>query len=61
MFFYNTKRCIETGDFRYALGGNSPVYVTRDDGVFHEAVTGSGTPVEDHLKLFEARLSVSRS
>ena len=56
MFFYNTKRCIETGDFRYALGGNSPVYVTRD-GVFHEAVTGSAAPPEEHLKLLEARLS----
>jgi hypothetical protein len=57
MVFYNSKKYLETGDFGYALGGNCPVYVTRHDGAFHEAVTGSGVSPEEHLRLFEARLA----
>jgi hypothetical protein len=60
MVFYDSKKHLETGDSRDAVAGNCPVYVTRDDGAFHEAVTGSGVPVEEHLALFEARLAKTR-
>jgi hypothetical protein len=55
MFLYDSKKGIETGDFRYALGGNCPVFVTRD-GVFHNAVTSSAFPIEEHRAVFEERL-----
>jgi hypothetical protein len=32
VFFYNTKRFIETGVFKYRLAGNGPVIVDRESG-----------------------------
>lgn len=57
MFFYQSQRFLDSGDFLAALAGNVPVYVTRADGVLHRPVAGSGVPVEEHLRLFEQRLS----
>lgn len=50
VFFYNSTRHIETGDFRYALMGNAPIVVTRADGRIHE--TGTAYPLEHYLKEF---------
>jgi immunity protein 35 of polymorphic toxin system len=60
MIFWNAKKCLESRDFGYALGGNCPIYVTRHDGVLHEAVAGSGVPIEEHLKIFTSRLAKDR-
>ena len=35
VFFYDTKRHTETGDFRDSLAGNAPIVVTRVDGEIH--------------------------
>jgi hypothetical protein len=56
MFSYQSKKFLETGDPLDALAGNCPVYVTRDDGAFHEPVTGSFASAAEHLRIFEARL-----
>jgi hypothetical protein len=56
MFFYQSQRYLETGKSSFALLGNCPYFVTRDDGVLHGPVTGSGSPIEEHLRLFELKL-----
>jgi hypothetical protein len=53
VFFWNSKRYAETGDFVYALAGNAPLIVDRRDGSVHE--TSTACPVEqiidDYRKL----------
>jgi hypothetical protein len=51
VFFYDSKRHVETGNFRDALAGNAPIVVTKTDGQVH--VTGTAFPVEHYLKKFE--------
>jgi hypothetical protein len=51
VFFYNSKRYIETGDFRDALAGNAPIVVMKTDGSIH--VTGTAHPIAHYLKRFE--------
>jgi hypothetical protein len=55
--YYQSKRFMETGDYRAQLAGNAPFFVTRDDGVLHEPVAGSGVPIFEHVRLFEATLA----
>ena len=50
VFFYNSKRYEETGEFSYTLAGNAPIVVTRDDGLMHE--TGTARPLEHYLAEF---------
>ncbi len=50
VFFYDAKRHVETGDFRYALAGNAPIVVTNTDGRIHE--TGTAYPLEHYLKEY---------
>jgi hypothetical protein len=50
VFFYDSKRHDETGDFRDAVAGNAPIVVTREDGRVH--VTGTALPVEHYLEKF---------
>jgi hypothetical protein len=52
VFFYDSKRHAETGDFRDALAGNAPIVVTKADGQVHE--TGTAFPLEHYLKRFES-------
>jgi hypothetical protein len=51
VFFYGSKRYIETGESRYALAGNAPVVVTRVDGRIHH--TGTAFPIEHYLEKFK--------
>ncbi|MGQ0595702.1 YrhB domain-containing protein [Aquabacterium sp.] len=51
IFFYNTKRFLETGGATYALAGNGPIYVSRH-GAVH--VLPSSRPWEDAIKEFAA-------
>lgn len=32
VFFYNSKKFVETGEFRYRLAGNGPVIVNKHNG-----------------------------
>jgi hypothetical protein len=51
IFFFNSKRFLETCNFLYALGGNGPIVVERESG----RVTRLGTarPVEEEVAAFE--------
>jgi hypothetical protein len=50
VFFYNSKAFIETGEFRYMLGGNAPIIVSRESGAVH--VTGTACRIEEYLANF---------
>ena len=51
VFFYQSKKYLETGDFRHALAGNAPLIITRT-GELH--VTGTAEPLERYLERFRA-------
>jgi Tripartite tricarboxylate transporter family receptor/Immunity protein 35 len=51
VFFYDSKRHVETGDFQDSIVGNAPIVVTKADGRVH--VTGTAHPVEHYLKEFD--------
>lgn len=51
VFFYQSKRYLESGDIRDALAGNAPIVVTKSDGRVH--VTGTSSPLEQYLQKFE--------
>jgi hypothetical protein len=50
IFFYDSKRHIETGSIRDAIAGNAPIVVTREDGRVHE--TGTAHPLDHYLEKF---------
>jgi len=50
VFFYNTKRFLESGDMQWALGGNAPLIVDRRTGELH--VTGTAHPIEHYIEEF---------
>ena len=51
VFFYSTRRYVETGDFRDGLAGNGPLLVTRD-GAVHPF--GTAKSPEVYLAAFRA-------
>lgn len=56
VFFYNTKRFLETGDDHYRLAGNGPILVSKRDGYLH--AYGSNRPVDVSIADFERRLAI---
>jgi immunity protein 35 of polymorphic toxin system len=50
VFFYNSKRFVDTHDDRYALIGNGPLIVDRLDGSVH--LTGTACPLEFFLERY---------
>lgn len=52
VFFYQSKKFIETGDVQASLVGNGPIFVSRESGRVFE--TGSAFPVEHYVEVFEA-------
>lgn len=51
VFFYDSKRHNETGNFSDAIAGNAPFVVTRTEGRVH--VTGTAYPLEHYLRKFD--------
>ena len=51
VFFYNTKKYLETEVISYALAGNGPVIIEKSDG----RITAFGTnkPVEELIRDYE--------
>jgi hypothetical protein len=47
VFFYDTRRHVETKDFRFALAGNAPIIVIKESGVVQE--TGTAYPLEHYV------------
>jgi ribosomal protein L7/L12 len=54
VFFYSSKKWIETGDIQYALGGNAPYIVNRFDGSIHE--TGTAHSIEHYIDIYEGNV-----
>ncbi|MDH3700991.1 MAG: YrhB family protein [Alphaproteobacteria bacterium] len=51
VFFYETKKYLESGDFRDGLLGNAPIIVSKLDGRLHE--TGTAEPIEFYIENFK--------
>lgn len=55
VFFYNTKRFLETEDDRYRLAGNGPILVSKLDGYLHRY--GSSMSIEACVADFQCRIA----
>jgi hypothetical protein len=51
VFFYTSRRWLETGEIQYALGGNSPLIVERSTGRILE--TGSALHIDAYIANYE--------
>lgn len=51
VFFYNSKKGIETGHFMDLLYGNAPLIVDRENGDIHE--TGTAYPIETYIEKYK--------
>lgn len=52
IFYWNSNKYIETGDFQYALVGNGPLLIDKFTGVVFQ--TGTGLPVEHYIDQYLA-------
>ena len=57
VFFYQSKKFVETGNILLALAGNAPIIINKYDGSMH--FTGTAHPVEkyiaDYMKEFRKK------
>ncbi len=53
VFFYNSRKFLDTGDLNEAVYGNAPIIVDKEDGSLH--VTGTAENTEVYIKRFETR------
>jgi hypothetical protein len=51
VFFYTSRRFLETGDIRHVPLGNAPIIVDRIDATLHP--TGTDQPVEEYIRAYE--------
>jgi len=51
IFFYNSKRYLETEDISYLIAGNSPILVEKENGSLYEL--GTAFPVDEYIKQYE--------
>ena len=51
VFFYNSKKYIESGNFRDAIAGNAPLIVDRKSGQIH--ITGTAHDIGFYIKNFQ--------
>jgi hypothetical protein len=58
VFFYNSKRYLETEDYRYALAGNGPVIVNKHDGAIE--FFGTVKPPAEFIAEYESKLGELR-
>jgi hypothetical protein len=56
VFFYTSRRFLETGNALYMLFGNAPIIVDRRDGSLH--VTGTARSVEEYIRDFESKRAI---
>jgi Immunity protein 35 len=59
VFFYNSRRFVETRDPLQALGGNAPYIVDRTTGEVR--VTGTARPTEEYIAEYEASLRTAET
>ena len=53
VFFYNSKKFLETGIFRYRLLGNGPIIVNKATGTIESCGTGETT--EETIENYEKK------
>ncbi|MBW8185385.1 YrhB domain-containing protein [Shewanella nanhaiensis] len=53
VFFYNTKKFQETGDFRYMVGGNAPIIIDKKSGRLSE--TGTAYEISHYINEYKSR------
>ena len=51
VFFYQSRKFLETGDYRFYLLGNSPLIINRNNGEVH--VTGTARSAEYYINEYE--------
>jgi hypothetical protein len=51
VFFYDSSRHIETGNFSDALAGNAPIIVNKHDGSLH--ITGTHKSILEFIEAYE--------
>ncbi len=54
IFFYNSKKFLETKDFQNRVAGNGPIFVNRRDATIK--FCGSGTPLDVLLSEYKKTL-----
>jgi hypothetical protein len=55
VFFYNSKKFLETGEIGFALAGNGPAMVNRYDGTIEFG--GTANPPEFYIEEYERKLA----
>lgn len=53
VFFYDSRRHQESGNFLDALAGNAPIFIDRDTG--QVSLTGTAQPVEEYIAEYAER------
>lgn len=53
VFFYVRREFFETGDMRFAVGGNAPINVDRETGDIHE--TGTAHAVDYYVEHYRRK------
>jgi hypothetical protein len=51
VFFYQSRRFLETGCISDMLLGNAPIIINKSDGSLH--VTGTAHPVDEYIDRYE--------
>ena len=51
VFYYDAKKYIETGNPKFAIGGNAPIIIDAQTGNIEE--TGTAHPVEYYIELYK--------
>ena len=51
VFFYDSARYVDTKDRRFAVNGNAPIIVDRQDGSVHP--TGTARPIDEYIATYE--------
>ena len=54
IFFYTSKRWLETSETRFAVAGNAPFLVSRDTGQVH--VFGTANSIDRYIEEYEQAL-----
>ncbi len=55
VFFYDSKKYLETDNISYALAGNAPIILNKYNGSKH--ITGTAFETEHYINEYEANLS----
>ena len=58
VFFWESRRFLETSQTPDRLAGNAPILIDRVDGELR--VTGTAYPIEHYLQMYEATLPAAR-